>query len=119
MSAMLRVCKFKGAVRVESRNPEELWIGDENFITKIEEMNFKKPVTVAVVIGVFTGDLEADPGGTGYSEWTPGWPAKLKVGGHDLLEELQRHRGSPVTVIVSDGPVNLLEVLGATEETDD
>ena len=87
----------------------EIKIGEWGLICEILKL-FKSgvKVTIAIMDETFDGELFADVGCGGYSEWTPGDPAELKVGPHNIFNELGRFEGKKVTVVVADGPVNLL-----------
>ncbi|KKN69383.1 hypothetical protein LCGC14_0441100 [marine sediment metagenome] len=87
----------------------EIKIGEWGLICEILKL-FKSgvKVTIAIMDETFDGELFADVGCGGYSEWTPGDPAELKVGPHNIFYELRRFEGKKVTVVVAEGPVNLL-----------
>lgn len=83
-------------------------IGGVDVIDAIERADWAGPVTVAIADETFDGDLDAWHGVAGYSEYTPGDPAFLTVGPHDLLAVLERYDSEMVTLWVADEPVNTL-----------
>ena len=56
----------------------------------------------------FSGELFVETG-WGYTEWTPMESDTLRIGDHDLIEDLGRHDGKTITLWVSDEPINVLE----------
>lgn len=86
-----------------------VWIGGANLIEAVEAVKWSGPVTVAIADETFTGDLYADEGSRGYSEWTPGDPATLTVGPHDIRRILDRYEDQEITVWIADEPINTLD----------
>jgi hypothetical protein len=68
-------------------------------------------VKVYVALGdeQFNGDLYTDEGSSGYSEWTPGEPAELMAGDHDIFARLWQMEDKVVTLWISDEPINTLD----------
>jgi hypothetical protein len=103
--------RFDGLVEYdEYGNPPTPKIGGRDVIEEvIETFGYAhKPVTVSLADERFTGDLFADEGSMGYSEWTPGDPSKLCVGDHDVLARLEELNGKTATLWIADEPVNTL-----------
>lgn len=88
--------------------PGAILIGQIDVIGSLEGQ-FDKPVTVGIMNEKFDGDLFIQTG-WGYSEWTPMDPDCFSVGDHDLIKILQQHLNKTITLIVSDEPVNLLDL---------
>ena len=108
----MTILKFKGVVEtydfcLESAN--DYSIGGVDFIAKIVATPFDSPVTVAIADERFTGDLDCSEGLQGYSEYTPGEPADLCVGPHNILKILDRYDGKEITLWIADEPINMLE----------
>src|SRR6478735_4604083 len=99
-----------------------VWIGNRDVVAEVIRAfggetacaDERKRVTVGIVDQQFDGDLFVEYG-WGYSEWTPMDPDKLRVGDHDLIEIILRAAGPdlsvPVTLVISDGPIDLFTVL--------
>ena len=104
------ILKFQGIVSTSDyENYSNRSIGGVDFMEKIEETTFKGPVTIAIADQTFTGDLYCDEGTPGYSEFTPGDPAELTLGPHDILDIIDRYDGQTITLWVADEPINTLE----------
>lgn len=83
-------------------------IGNVDVVSRLNGV-FKKPVIVGVCDELFSGELFIETG-WGYSEYTPMDPDTFKVGPHDMVKIIQRHLGKEITLIVSDEPVNILDL---------
>lgn len=114
---------FKGTVergdayRVGDDEPGAIRIGGRDVVEEVAETFTEKTnLTVGVADERFDGDLFIETG-WGYSEWTPMDSDELKIGDHNLLEILGRYEGERVTVFLSDGPIDLMDVLNAEESS--
>lgn len=108
----MTILKFQGVVddfdfKLDSDNFYS--VGGRDIIREVNNADFSGPVTVAIADATFTGDLDCWEGSPGYSEYTPGDPAELSVGPHNILEILDRHKGQEVTLWIADEPINTLE----------
>jgi hypothetical protein len=83
-------------------------IGGVDLVRLVDEKQFGRPVTVAIMDERYEGDLSVDLG-WGYSEYTPVDSDKLTVGDHDLIKILERLDGQTIRIVISDGPVDLGE----------
>lgn len=110
------ILKFSGIIEYDFDLDESLSvlrIGGEDVIRSVSSaFEGGSRVYVAMADEAFDGDLYSDEGSPGYSEWTPGDPAELRIGNHDVLDRLERLRGANVTLWIADEPVNTLEDSG-------
>jgi hypothetical protein len=83
-------------------------IGERDVVYEVSD-NFEGSVIIGIMDETFDGDLFVETG-WGYSEWTPMDSDELKVGDHDIIAILERYEGQNVKVVVSDEPINILEV---------
>jgi len=110
---------LRGRVSIRDDNPTRWYIGKTDLIQAIQKRfgyACEKRLTVGLSGGLYVGGLDLSEGHTGYSEWTPGSPAKLFVGPHNVLDVLSEMEGRDVTMWVSDKPINLLLVDGPEDE---
>lgn len=106
----MTILKFQGKVEIRDRNPVLVLIDDRDVVAELDwGRRFNGPVTVAFADQHFTGDLDAEQGLSGYSEWTPGEPTVFTIGGHDILDLLERYEDQEITLWVADEPINTLE----------
>ena len=106
----MTVLKFHGIVTIDGTNTPIIGGCDViNHIWDTFVVGGVKAVTVAIGDSRFSGDLDAWYETEGYSEYTPGDPAKLTVGPHNILPILERHEGKTVTMWIADEPINTLE----------
>lgn len=102
--------RFDGLVDCEQfGNPGHLRIGGRDVIKElVDEFGYQgKQVTVALLNERWDGLSDFDQGMEGYSEWTPGEPAKVYVGDHDVLARLEELNGREVTLWIADEPIDL------------
>lgn len=107
----MTILKFQGIVdtadyRLDSENDHS--IGGVDLIRAINQTEWSGPVTIALADETFNGDLDCWEGSRGYSEYTPGSAAELKVGPHNILRILERYDGQTVTLWIADEPINTL-----------
>jgi hypothetical protein len=100
------ILKFKGILEMDY---DEVFIGGKDVIKAINQAHFPGSVTVALADERWDGKIFATHGEPGYSEWTPGWPAEITVGNHDVHDRLWNFDGTEVTLWVADEPFNVLE----------
>lgn len=103
------------------------FIGEVDVITEVlSTFPYGSHVTVAIADERFDGDVHADHGSVGFSEYTPGDPAEfflknpdgpdelypylssISDRGHDIFERLSDLEGQTITLWVADEPINTL-----------
>jgi len=118
MGDSVTVLKFSGVLNIKSSGDPggEVFIGERDVFAEVSEVFADGTrVYVALADEYFDGDLYAEDGIQGYSEWTPGEACQLKIGKHDLVQRLDdifwkaAPRDVAVTLWVADEPVNTLE----------
>ena len=84
------------------------WIGGVNVLEAINAASFgRQAVTVGLMDARYVGELFSDMGSPGWSEYTPGGPAELTAGNHNVFDRLVDLSGQVVTLFVSDEPIDL------------
>src|SRR6478609_7606345 len=118
----MSVLQFSGVItrgdscRVSDDEPEgDILIGGVDFLAAVDNA-FKsgQSITVGILddaVETVAGSLAVDLG-WGYSDYTPMDEDSLTVGGSDVLKALARRENQQVTVVVSDGPIDLSSLLG-------
>jgi len=118
----MSVLQFSGVItrgdscRVLDDEPEgDILIGGVDFLAAVDNA-FKsgQSVTVGILddaVETVAGSLAVDLG-WGYSDYTPVDADSLSVGGSDVLKALARRENQQVTVVVSDGPIDLSSLSG-------
>ena len=111
------ILRFKGIVKCGDRCRVDesddslhgaLHIEGRDVIAEIHAAIWRGPVTVATADERWTGQLAVECG-WGYSEHTPMDSDSLKVGPHDLIDIIEKHKGKNIYLWISDEAVNLLE----------
>lgn len=110
---------YVGKVKLgdEYRRPDEevpccsVEIGGSDVVREVMD-GFPKgsKVTVAMCDRSFSGDLDVDTGYS-YSEVSPEDADRFMVGGSNILEMLKAAEGKDIVLVVSDEPVNMIEVM--------
>lgn len=110
--------KWRGLVEIQRTTDTfevmDILIGQQSVIESIEMAHhadtFKGSATVAIAGEKFSVDNVWGYGWHGdYSEYTPGNPAELMAGPHNLIDILERYEGQNITMWVANGPFNLIE----------
>ena len=85
-----------------------IYIGDHDVVGEIEFTTGSK-VICGILNEEFSGDLFIETG-WGYSEYTPMDSDSLKIGDHDLIEIISNHEGKIITLVISDDPIDLMDL---------
>ena len=104
----MTILRFHGVLDSDDYgNPQSPTIDGRDILDEITSAFGYRADGITVGLGneQFTGQLDADEGMQGFSEWTPGENAKLIIGGYDALDRLEELDGQTVTLVVADEPL--------------